>query len=111
MAAANPFNTLTLSILLGSKSKDLLAPLFPLEKPATPPTALVSLLKGTPSTIKRAWLLPSTDVVLRIMTFVPEPARPLVCVIWTPDALPKRALVTSCSGLSCISSESTVEIA
>ena len=59
VAAANPLRTFTLAMLFGSKSKNLLDPMLP---PKKPPCALVSLLKGTPSTTNKAWLLPLIEV-------------------------------------------------
>ena len=59
VAAANPLSTLTLAMLFGSKSKNLLEPMLPLKNP---PCAFVSLLKGTPSTTNKAWLLPLIEV-------------------------------------------------
>ena len=100
--AARPFNTLTLSILFGSKSKNLEDP-----TPLNPPCELVSDWNGIPSTTKRAWLLPFTDEYPRITTFVADPDVPLLDVIATPDAFPESTLATSPSVLCSICSEST----
>ena len=63
VAAAKPLSTLTEAILLGSKSKKREEPLLPSTKLlptlASPLSSLlkVLLLKGTPSTINKGWLL------------------------------------------------------
>lgn len=74
VAAASPLSTLTLAMLFGSKSKNLLEPTLPSK---ALPCAFVSLLKGTPSTTNNAWLLPLIEEYPLITTFVAEPEVPL----------------------------------
>ena len=74
VAAARPFNTLTLSMLFGSRSRKRDEPTLPLAKL---PVVLLSLLKGTPSTINNAWLLPLIEEYPLITTLVAEPDEPL----------------------------------
>ncbi len=97
-----------LAILLGSKSRNLDDPVFPSKKL---PAEFVSLLKGTPSTTKSAWLLPLNELRPRITTFVADPDIPPADVILTPDALPIKTRATSPSALDSKSSAPTDETA
>ena len=92
VVAARPFNTSTLAMLLGSRSKKREGAGLPSKKF---PGELVSLLKGTPSTMKSAWLLPLKELKPLMVTLVPEPDVPPPEVICTPAALPLRTLATS----------------
>ena len=91
-------------MLLGSRSKKREEPLLPLAKL---PCVLVSLLKGTPSTINKAWLLPLMELNPRITTLVADPEVPLAEVMSTPVALPARTRATSPPGLFSIDSDAT----
>src|SRR6056297_1521363 len=97
VVAARPFNTSTLAMLLGSRSKKREGAGVPSKKssaelPSILPGELLSLLKGTPSTMKSAWLLPLKELKPLMVTLVPEPEVPPAEVTWTPAALPLRTL-------------------
>ena len=83
-------------------------PLFPSTKL---PWALVSLEKGTPSTINRGWLPWLNVLNPRITILVPDPEIPEAFVICTPDALPARTRPISPSARDSSWSESTSETA
>ena len=101
-------------MLFGSKSKNLEEPVLPVKKLEPPPfvsCALVSLLKGTPSTTKRAWLLPLKELKPLTTTLVAEPDIPPAAVICTPDALPDNTRATSPSERDSKSFSSTDDTA
>ena len=89
-----------MSILLGSKSKNLLDPLFPLAKL---PVAFVVLENGTPSTMNKGCVFPDMEFNERIVILVADPEIPLVLFIVTPEALPVRIRPISPSVLCSIS--------